>query len=212
MLTLITVTFGMQVVASLIQLQDLAIATGRTTPLQTVVTVRHPRTIELINYITSHAHSNSNSSQSHSMQCGALTSHGTVTDSPGQQQSVSSKEGAVSDSANQRMESSARQHQVKQRRHSSRDAVADVQTVTGQHESSNAKHAKHASRADPAGKKSEAAAAVLSVDVLLPDELLSGLLSQCSVQPELLSVMEDLFDSKGELPHGLLLLAQHMYM
>lgn len=200
----------MQVVASLIQLQDLAIATGRTTPLQTVVTVRHPRTVELINYITSHAHSGSNSSQSHSMQSGALTSHGAVTDSLEQQQYAYSEEGADTGDADHRVESSAQQHQDKQRGHSSSNAVADVQAVTGQHESSNAKHAKHAkhvSRAGPAGKKSEAAAAVLSVDVLLPDELLSGLLSQCSVQPELLSVMEDLFDSKGELPlaNGLLL-------
>ena len=46
-------------------------------------------------------------------------------------------------------------------------------------------------------------AAVLNMDVLLPDELLSGLLTQCSVQPELLSVMEDLFDSAGETPTSL---------
>ena len=206
-LTLITVTFGMQVVASLIQLQDLATATGRTTPLQTVVTVRHPRTIELINYITSHAHSNSNSSQSHSMQSGALTSHGAVTDSLRQQQSVHSKEGANMDGANHRGDAAAQQHQDKQRGHSSSNAVADVPALIRQHDSSDAKHAKHDSRAGSAGKKSEGPAAVLSVDVLLPDELLSGLLSQCSVQPELLSVMEDLFDSKGDL----LLYAQYVH-
>ena len=38
---------------------------------------------------------------------------------------------------------------------------------------------------------------VMDVDVLLPDELLSGLLTQVSVQPELLSVMNDLFDAQG---------------
>jgi hypothetical protein len=37
----------------------------------------------------------------------------------------------------------------------------------------------------------------MDVDVLLPDELLSGLLTQVSVQPELLSVMNDLFDAQG---------------
>ncbi|KAL0038546.1 hypothetical protein WJX77_010122 [Trebouxia sp. C0004] len=36
-----------QVVASLIQLQDLALESGRTTPLHVVAPVRHPRTIEL---------------------------------------------------------------------------------------------------------------------------------------------------------------------
>lgn len=57
----------LKVVASLIQLLDVATATGRTAPLHTLVTVRHPRTIEVINYINSRAHPNSNSSPSYSM-------------------------------------------------------------------------------------------------------------------------------------------------
>ena len=49
---------------------------------------------------------------------------------------------------------------------------------------------------DGVGKEGRQGVA-MDVDVLLPDELLSGLLTQVSIQPELLSVMNDLFDAEG---------------
>ncbi|KAL0031396.1 hypothetical protein WJX79_008726 [Trebouxia sp. C0005] len=115
-----------QVVASLIQLQDLAVESGRTTPLHVVAPVRHPRTIELINYITSHSHKAAGNSRKDFGAVKALTAN---------QRGTKGREG--------------------------RQGV------------------------------------VMDVDVLLPDELLSGLLTQVSVQPELLSVMNDLFDAQG---------------
>ena len=76
-------------------------------------------------------------------------------------------------------------------------AAADIQTVTGQNENAVTKHTSR--RKVTAGLAGQhAPSPVLSVDVLLPNELLSGMLTQCSVQPELLSVMEDLFDSAGQ--------------
>ena len=52
-----------QTVASLIQLQDLALASGRLRPLHVIAQVRHPRTIELIQYITTQSHSGSSHSR-----------------------------------------------------------------------------------------------------------------------------------------------------
>ena len=99
---------------------------GRTTPLHVVAPVRHPRTIELINYITSHSHKAAGNSRKDFGAVKALTAN---------QRGTKGREG--------------------------RQGV------------------------------------VMDVDVLLPDELLSGLLTQVSVQPELLSVMNDLFDAQG---------------
>lgn len=81
------------------------------------------------------------------------------------------------------------------KRHTS--AAATVQMVTEQREDAVTKHTSRMKLA--AGLAGQhAPSPVLSVDVLLPNELLSGMLTQCSVQPELLSVMEDLFDSAGQ--------------
>lgn len=143
----------MQVVASLIQLQDLAIQSGRASPLHVVAPVRHPRTIGLINYITMHSHNAASHSQT---EIGAVK--------------------AVTDN----------QHQ----------------------HASHASHNKHHRPIEHAGSQAQEHNAgnmggvgrqgvVMDVDVLLPDELLSGLLTQVSVQPELLSVMNDLFDAEG---------------
>lgn len=112
----------------------------------------------------------------------------------GDSQTRSSHSGSADQEATQ---TTADQHQ--QHGSSSNDAI---QSVTGQHASSASKHHTRAEKGSRSmAEKSQAA--VLNVDVLLPDELLSGLLTQCSVQPELLSVMEDLFDSAGETPTSL---------
>ena len=143
----------LQVVSSLIQLQDLASHSGRTEPLHVIAPVRHPRTLELINYVTHHSCS---------------------TETTGQQ------------------------------------VIGAVKAATGD--------PSHASHGDGVGtwgfenpksgssKGAGAQRATLSVDVLLPDELLSGLLTQVSVQPQLLSVMNDLFDAQGTPCHVFVLL------
>ncbi len=141
---------AVQVVASLIQLQDLALESGRPRPLHVVAQVRHPRTIKLINYITTHRHNNGSSDK----------------------------------------------------------AIGAVKAVTDDHSHHHVSHgssqaaAGHGVRSQggTGGKgmgKERGQGVVLDVDVLLPDELLSGLLTQVSVQPELLSVMNDLFDAEG---------------
>ena len=141
-------------VASLIQLQDLALESGRTTPLHVVAPVRHPRTIQLINYITSHSHKAAGNSQK---EFGGVE--------------------AVTDN----------QHQhVSRGTHGGTSGHASV---------------KAQGRKQPDGggttEREGRLGVVMDVDVLLPDELLSGLLTQVSVQPELLSVMNELFDAQG---------------
>jgi len=138
------------VVASLIQLQDLATESGRTTPLHVVAPVRHPRTIELINYITSHSHKAAGNSQK---DFGAVE--------------------AVTDNQHQHVSHGTSGHaSVKAQGHKQLDGGGTIEREGRQ-------------------------GVVMDVDVLLPDELLSGLLTQVSVQPELLSVMNDLFDAQG---------------
>lgn len=126
------------------QLQDLASHSGRSEPLHVVAPVQHPRTLELINYVTHHSCS-----------------------------------------------TGATGHQV----------IGAVKAATG--DPSYASHGDGVNsggveKAESGSEKRDGAQSVaLSVDVLLPDELLSGLLTQVSVQPELLSVMNDLFDAQG---------------
>ena len=141
-------------VSSLVQLQDLATQSGRTKPLHVIAPVRHPRTIELINYITMHSHSTAATSQD----IGAVK---TVTGD--HQHHMGSQEGAQ----------------------------------TGFLDGASGRGRRKAHRANAQGGVGQKV--VLNVDVLLPDELLSGLLTQVSVQPELLSVMNDLFDHEGML-------------
>lgn len=182
----------LQVVASLIQLQELAVSSGRTAPLHTVATVRHPRTIQLINYITSHAHSNPDSSQSHSMQSSNDSNspqHGVHSTQANHAGALSMQAKALDNLSQDHFNSQHPQHDQKQHFSHEHNVAGDAQVAPLK---------SNASSAGRDGKKMQAAQAALSVDVLLPDELLSGLLTQCSVQPELLSVMEDLFDSAGE--------------
>ena len=146
----------MQVVASLIQLQDLTIQRGRASPLHVVAPVRHPRTIELINYITVHSHNAASHSQT---EIGAVK--------------------AVTDN----------QHQ-----HASH-AAHDKHKQPVDYAGGETQERKHAEGGDMG--RGGRQGVVMDVDVLLPDELLSGLLTQVSVQPELLSVMNDLFDTEG---------------
>ena len=126
------------------QLQDLASHSGRSEPLHVIAPVQHPRTLELINYVTHHSCS-----------------------------------------------TGATGHQV----------IGAVKAATG-----DPSHASHGDGVNSGGfantesgsrKGGGARSLALTVDVLLPDELLSGLLTQVSVQPELLSVMNDLFDAQG---------------
>ncbi|KAL3157123.1 hypothetical protein ABBQ38_001368 [Trebouxia sp. C0009 RCD-2024] len=121
-----------QVVSSLVQLQDLASHSDRTDPLHVIAPVNHPRTLELINFVTKQSCSR------------AVTG----------------------------------QH-----------VIGAVKAVTGDPQ--------HASHGDSGSSRGQDESMALNVDVLLPDELLSGLLTQVSVQPELLSVMNDLFDAEG---------------
>ena len=141
-------------VASLIQLQDLALESGRTTPLHVVAPVRHPRTIQLINYITSHSHKAAGNSQKEFEAVEA------VTDNQHQHASHGTHGGASG--------------------HARGNAQGRKQLDGG-------------GTIEREGRQG----VVMDVDVLLPDELLSGLLTQVSVQPELLSVMNDLFDAQG---------------
>lgn len=131
----------------MVQLQDLAFCSGRSEPLHVIAPIHHPRTLELINYVTHHSCS---------------------TGSTGQK------------------------------------VIGAVKAATGD--------PSHASPGDGVGsggfgnlgsslKEVGAQSRALSVDVLLPDELLSGLLTQVSVQPQLLSVMNDLFDAQGMSCH-----------
>lgn len=194
----------LQVVASLIQLQELAQAEGRTTPLHTIASVRHPRTIELINYITAHGSSRSSSSHSmHSMQASPHTNSGSQLPQHHADDSTAASAGALGSphegSAQSQTQPTMPSQGLRQApRHHRGNAFSDMQAVTGQHDAQGSAHSstdRHGRRGG--AKQRHEAAPVLSVDVLLPDELLSGLLTQCSVQPELLSVMEDLFDSAG---------------
>ena len=130
------------------QLQDIASHSGRSEPLHVIAPVHHPRTLELINYVTHHSCST------------AVT---------GQQ------------------------------------VIGAVKAATG-----DPSHASHGDGVNSGGfgnlgsgglKGGGAHRVALSVDVLLPDELLSGLLTQVAVQPELLSVMNDLFDAEGQSYH-----------
>lgn len=141
-------------VSSLVQLQDLASQSGRTEPLQVIASVRHPCTIELINYITMHSRSTAATGQDIGA-VKALTGD-RQHDSGSQKVTQTDRVGATS----------SRGYQDRHRAHVKGGAGRNV---------------------------------VLNVDVLLPDELLSGLLTQVSVQPELLSVMNDLFDNEGML-------------
>lgn len=134
------------------QLQDLASHSTRTEPLHVIASVHHPRTLELINYVTQHSCSTGVAGQK---------------------------------------------------------VIGAVKAVTG-----DPHHASHGDRFSSRGLQhvgrdglSQAAgqSVALSVDTLLPDELLSGLLTQVSVQPELLSVMNDLFDAEGMSLHLLIL-------
>ena len=119
------------------QLQDLASHSGRTEPLHVIAPVNHPRTLELINYVTKQSCST------------AVT---------GQQ------------------------------------VIGAVKAVTGDPQ--------YVFHGDSVGSRGQGEGVALNVDVLLPDELLSGLLTQVSVQPELLSVMNDLFDAEGMASFG----------
>ena len=142
--------------SSLVQLQDLASQNQRTEPLHVIASVRYPRTVELINYVTMHSRSTAATGQKdidavkavttnhhQQSQAGTHASHGVSSSSKGGQ--------GVGNGARER---GADQH------------------------------------------------VVLNVDVLLPDELLSGLLTQASVQPKLLGVMNDLFDNDGKAYRG----------
>ena len=137
-------SFLLQVVSSLVQLQDLASYSSRSEPLHVIASVHHPRTLELINYVTQHTCSTGVSGQK---------------------------------------------------------VIGAVKAATG--DPHHASHGAHVSRqglehvGGDALSKSAPQRVALSVDMLLPDELLSGLLTQVSVQPELLSVMNDLFDAEG---------------
>lgn len=175
-------------------------ATGRTQPLHTIATVRHPRTIELITYITSHAHSNPDSSQSHSMQSSSASSslqqhsmHSTDIDHTGSSNMQARSDHSSSQSTSQQQQ----QHSQSPTSGQDNSIAADVQMVSHQRDSLSSTR-NNRSKAGAGLKQAQAAAPALSVDMLLPDELLSGLLTQCSGQPELLSVMEDLFDSAGK--------------
>ena len=130
----------LQVVSSLVQLQDLASHSSRGEPLHVIASVHHPRTLELINYVTQH----------------------TCSTGPAGQKVIS--------------------------------ATGDPHHAShGDHVSNQG--SKHVGRD---GSNQEAA---LSVDMLLPYELLSGLLTQVSVQPEMLSVVNELFDTEGTTIH-----------
>ena len=149
----VTLSFSvLKVVAALIQLQDLAAGSDRMLPLHVVAQVRHPRTLELIKYITADRHSAISSSQ----------------------------KGAVA-----AVTADQQQH-----------AVPGNHQAAGGHGGGESQKQGHVG--GEGAQRGGGQGAVLDVDVLLPDELLSGLLTQVSVQPELLSVMNDLFDAEGE--------------
>lgn len=112
-------------------LQDLASHSNRAEPLHVVAPVNHPRTLELVNFVTKQSCSR------------AVTGQHVI--------------GAV------------------------KAVTGDPQYASG----------------DSGMSRGQDGSVALNVDVLLPDELLSGLLTQVSVQPELLSVMNDLFDAEG---------------
>ena len=78
-------------------------------------------------------------------------------------------------------------------------AVTDNQHQHGAHQGTGSVQAQGHKQLDGGGttEREGRQGVVMDVDVLLPDELLSGLLTQVSVQPELLSVMNDLFDAQG---------------
>ena len=135
------------------QLQDLASHSGRSEPLHVIAPVHHPRTLELINYVTHHSCSH------------AVTG----------QQAIGAVKAATGDPSHA----------------SHRDGVG----------SGGFGHLESGS-----SKGGGAQRVALSVDVLLPDELLSGLMTQVAVQPELLSVMNDLFDAQGMSCHVFVLL------
>lgn len=129
------------------QLQDLASHSSRSEPLHVIASVHHPRTLELINYVTQHSCSTGVAGQK---------------------------------------------------------VIGAVKAATG--DPHHASHGDHVGSQglDHVGRDGLNQGVALSVDMLLPDELLSGLLTQVSVQPELLSVMNDLFDAEG-MSHFLIL-------
>lgn len=138
------------------QLQDLASHSDRTEPLHVIAPVNHPRTLELINYVTKQSCSK------------AVSGH---------------------------------------------QAIGAVKAVTG-----DPQYTSHGGDSVSSRGHEHAESVALNVDVLLPDELLSGLLTQVAVQPELLSVMNDLFDAEGirmascassEMPQNCTCLSMH---
>ena len=152
---LLTEPAATQVVSLLVQLQDLASQNQRAEPLHVIASVRHPRTIELINYVTMHSRSTAATGQKDIDAVKAVTTNHHQQSQAGtcaSQSAGSSSEGV------QGVDSGVRQKGAEQH--------------------------------------------VLNVDVLLLDELLSGLLTQASVQLKLLGVMNDLFDNDGKACHG----------